>query len=188
MKELNFYLEEMNVHLEEKVEERTSELSKSEKKFRHLFSASKDMVFFGDNKYNLLDINASGLEMLGYARADAPLLDLWKIFNKEEDVDGYFKLIQKVGYVEDREFEFKKKDGSVIYVLLSATAVFDELGKLMLWLGGQDGMNLDGGGSTTMWIREKGHDRGRVVNQPSDGSERPVITAWGVFSQDPTGD
>ncbi|MBL7037827.1 MAG: phosphodiester glycosidase family protein [Pirellulaceae bacterium] len=60
----------------------------------------------------------------------------------------------------------------------------EELGKLMLWLGGQDGVNLDGGGSTTMWIREKGQDRGHVVNQPSDGSERPVITAWGVFSQD----
>jgi len=58
----------------------------------------------------------------------------------------------------------------------------EELGKLMLWLGGQDGVNFDGGGSTTMWIREKGQDRGRVVNQPSDGSERPVITAWGVFS------
>jgi len=59
----------------------------------------------------------------------------------------------------------------------------EELGKLMLWLGGQDGVNLDGGGSTTMWIRDEVGDRGRVVNQPSDGSERPVITAWGVFSQ-----
>ncbi|MFH1265518.1 MAG: phosphodiester glycosidase family protein [Planctomycetota bacterium] len=50
-------------------------------------------------------------------------------------------------------------------------------------LGGRDGVNLDGGGSTTMWIREQGQTEGRVVNQPSDGSERPVITALGVFSR-----
>jgi len=126
MKDMNLYLEEMNIHLEEKVEARTAELSKSEKKFRHLFSASKDMVFFGDSGDNLLDINESGLEMLGYTRVDAPHLDLRKIFNNEKDVDNYYKLIHTDGYVEDREFEFKKKDGSIIYVLLSATAVYDE--------------------------------------------------------------
>ena len=38
-----------------------------------------------------------------------------------------------------------------------------ELAKIMRWLGAKDGINLDGGGSTTMWIHSKG-----VVNYPSD--------------------
>ncbi|HEB70863.1 MAG TPA: PAS domain S-box protein [Desulfobulbus sp.] len=131
MKELNLHLEEMNIHLEEKVEERTAELSKSEKKFRHLFSASKDMVFFCDTEHNLMDINESGLEMLGYSPSYAPLLDLHVIFNNEYDVEQYFSSIQEDGYVKDREIQFRRKDGSIIYVLLSATAVFDEQGTMV---------------------------------------------------------
>ena len=33
-------------------------------------------------------------------------------------------------------------------------------------------LNLDGGGSATMWLKDRG-----VVNRPSDGSERPVTSA-----------
>ncbi|MFH1810237.1 MAG: phosphodiester glycosidase family protein [Pseudomonadota bacterium] len=44
-----------------------------------------------------------------------------------------------------------------------------ELGTLMKGLGAWTAINLDGGGSTTMWLRGSG-----VVNHPSDGSERVV--------------
>jgi len=40
--------------------------------------------------------------------------------------------------------------------------------KLFRWLGATSALNLDGGGSTTMWVR------GRVVNVPSGSSERAV--------------
>ena len=43
-----------------------------------------------------------------------------------------------------------------------------ELGNLLLELGALQAMNLDGGGSTTMVIRNL------VLNLPSDGKERPV--------------
>jgi exopolysaccharide biosynthesis protein len=42
----------------------------------------------------------------------------------------------------------------------------EELRKIMKWLGGVHGLNLDGGGSTTLWIRDRG-DNG-VVSYPSD--------------------
>ncbi|MBS1680322.1 MAG: phosphodiester glycosidase family protein [Bacteroidetes bacterium] len=38
-----------------------------------------------------------------------------------------------------------------------------ELAQIMRWLGAKSAINLDGGGSTTLWIRNKG-----VVNYPSD--------------------
>ena len=68
-------LKELNLNLEEKVEERTGELSKSEKKFRHLFTASKDMVFFTDNRQNIVDMNSSGYEMLGYSQLESIRLE-----------------------------------------------------------------------------------------------------------------
>ena len=52
-----------------------------------------------------------------------------------------------------------------------------ELAALLLELGATDAINLDGGGSTTMVIRNK------IVNKPSDASgERPVSDAILVFS------
>jgi len=43
----------------------------------------------------------------------------------------------------------------------------------LLKLGCVDAINLDGGGSTTMWIHQKG-----IVNFPSDKTgERPVSNA-----------
>jgi len=44
-----------------------------------------------------------------------------------------------------------------------------ELAALMVEMGAHRAINLDGGGSSTMWVRGSG-----VVNRPSDGAERTV--------------
>jgi len=46
-----------------------------------------------------------------------------------------------------------------------------EMARLMKMLGARDAMNLDGGGSTTLYLM------GKVMNSPSDGCERPVSQA-----------
>jgi exopolysaccharide biosynthesis protein len=44
-----------------------------------------------------------------------------------------------------------------------------------------DAINLDGGGSTTMWLKNKG-----IVNHPSDREgERPVSDAFLIIKQLP---
>jgi hypothetical protein len=53
----------------------------------------------------------------------------------------------------------------------------NELGTLLKGLGAADAMNLDGGGSTTMWLASGG-----VVNQPSDGAQRTVGNHLGVMA------
>jgi hypothetical protein len=57
----------------------------------------------------------------------------------------------------------------------SVGATLKELAKTMRMLGATDALNLDGGGSTTMWVK------GRTVNAPSDGRERPISTALVVL-------
>lgn len=47
-----------------------------------------------------------------------------------------------------------------------------EAAEIALWLGADEALNLDGGGSSTMLARVGG--RMVTVNQPSDGSKRPV--------------
>ncbi len=55
--------------------------------------------------------------------------------------------------------------------MLSVGMSMPELAELMLELGATEAINLDGGGSTTMWVA------GQVVNSPSDGRERSVANA-----------
>jgi hypothetical protein len=51
-----------------------------------------------------------------------------------------------------------------------------ELAELMSELGAWQAFNLDGGGSSEMWIKGRG-----TVNVPSDGTSRAVANHWGVF-------
>jgi exopolysaccharide biosynthesis protein len=80
-----------------------------------------------------------------------------------------------------------KPDGHVVLVVVdgrqwrSIGMTLGELAQLMLDLGCRDAVNLDGGGSTTMWVR------GEIVNSPSGGNQRPVGNALLVVSTAPHG-
>jgi exopolysaccharide biosynthesis protein len=55
-----------------------------------------------------------------------------------------------------------------------------EMAAEMLRLGCDDAMNLDGGGSTTLIIRDPSSGELKVVNQPSDKHERAVADVVGI--------
>lgn len=57
---------------------------------------------------------------------------------------------------------------------------YDELGAEMLRLGCHEALNLDGGGSSVLAIREPEAGKFRILNQPTDGRERAVANALGV--------
>jgi len=54
---------------------------------------------------------------------------------------------------------------------LSAGMTLDELARHLVGLGCLEAMNLDGGGSTTLWFD------GQVRNRPCDGYERTVANS-----------
>jgi len=55
---------------------------------------------------------------------------------------------------------------------------YDELAQEMLRLGCTEALNLDGGGSSVMAVREGGGFK--ILNQPTDGRERAVANVLGV--------
>ena len=73
----------------------------------------------------------------------------------------------------------KKADGTIVMMTVDgrqqATGMYgmtyDELSTMMMYYGVEEGYNLDGGGSTTMIIRN-GKGGFNVMNTPSDGGER----------------
>ncbi len=56
-----------------------------------------------------------------------------------------------------------------------------EMGQLMIGLGADDALNLDGGGSSTMLARSPGEAAPQVVNDPSDGGERVIPNGLGLL-------
>jgi hypothetical protein len=73
-------------------------------------------------------------------------------------------------------------DGHTLFLLVvdgpggeSGGMTAGELAEALRALGARDGMKLDGGGSSTMYIASRG-----VVNRPSDGVERTVANHLGV--------
>lgn len=81
----------------------------------------------------------------------------------------------------------KKSDGTIMLMTIdgraeeSAGVSLTELQSILRWLGGEYAINLDGGGSTTMYI--KGFSDNGVVNHPTDNKifdnkgERKVANA-----------
>lgn len=81
-----------------------------------------------------------------------------------------------------------KPDGTVLLVVVDGRAKKEaeglslpELARVMRWLGCSDAVNLDGGGSSTMYVKGRGLDG--IVNHPSDNcrfdpqGQRPVANA-----------
>lgn len=69
----------------------------------------------------------------------------------------------------------------------SAGVDLDELAELLVSRGAAQAIALDGGGSTTLALRQPGDVEVTLANRPSDGVERGVANSLVVFSYVPTG-
>ncbi|MBM7489251.1 hypothetical protein JOD64_000473 [Micromonospora luteifusca] len=79
-------------------------------------------------------------------------------------------------------------DGRIVYLVAlagrapaSAGFTIAELADLMRSLGADAAVNLDGGGSSTVAVREPGQAAATARNSPSDGGERLVANGIGIF-------
>ncbi|MBP7176037.1 MAG: phosphodiester glycosidase family protein [Thermoclostridium sp.] len=84
------------------------------------------------------------------------------------------------------------RDGKMLYMVAvdgrqshSTGMTMQELAAFMLEIGSWNAVALDGGGSTTMVSREPGTQTVAVQNSPSDGVQRKIPNAVGVFSKAP---
>lgn len=80
-------------------------------------------------------------------------------------------------------------DGKVVLMVLdgrqepfSCGGTMHELAQIMLEAGCKYAMNIDGGGSTTFGARPEGEDSFKVINRPSDGSERSISSGLIIAS------
>jgi len=136
-------IEEANAELERRVAERTSELERSEEKFRTVADNTYDWEFwFGPDK-SLLYVSPSCVRITGYTPAaffrDPRLFE--RIIHPADNTDGEFWPCCDPfeGPPHAREFRVLHRDGSVRWIGHVCQPVFDSKGKF----NGRRGSNRD---------------------------------------------
>lgn len=143
---------------------------------------------------SFIGIGNSGKPVIGYANEyDALKADLQEVTgggalltrNGEKVDNSRFPVALDpriaIGYTNDDIMYFVVVDGRNFYN--SSGATYADLSGIFYALGTHSSINLDGGGSATMMIRNPEADILQVRNKPSDGKPRPVAHAWMVLSE-----
>jgi two-component system NtrC family sensor kinase len=109
--------------------------------FKMLFENMPTGVFVSSKEGKFLNANQALLDMLGYESKEEFLnIDISKeLYVRPEDRDRFRKMIELDGHVTDYEVEFKRKDGSIIPILLTGHVRYDHQGNVI----GYEGLNVD---------------------------------------------
>jgi PAS domain S-box-containing protein len=121
--------------------QQAADLRSSEENYKRLFKTVGCGVFTSSAHGRFLDANPALLKMLGYDDKQEFLsLDLATgLYLRPEDRDRYREVIEKQGSVVDYEVEWKKKDGSIVYALLTSNVRYDSKGEIV----GYEGIVVD---------------------------------------------
>ena len=84
-----------------------------------------------------------------------------------------------IGYSSDGFVYFFCVDGRNEGV--SEGMVYTDMGSVLEAIGCYRAVNLDGGGSTVMSVRNPVSGKMATANKPSDGSERAVVNCWALY-------
>lgn len=113
----------------------------SEEDYRRLFTHVGCGVFISSKEGRVLDVNPALLKMLGYSSKSEFLeIDLaTDLYLHPEHRTAYRKEIEKSGFVVDYEVQWKRKDGTVIEVMLTSHTRSDSDGNIL----GYEGIVVD---------------------------------------------
>ncbi len=111
--------------------------AKSGPESRQTFSQPDLAIYSVTLEGKFTDISQSGVNMLGYASKEEILKsgEARAIFLNERDGEKIKELIETQGYVKDCEVMMKKKNGELLNILVTGTALHDETGKIYAYRG-----------------------------------------------------
>jgi len=111
-------------------------LKEAEQKYKRIFENLKDMVYVTTTDGKFIDVNQAGIEMLGYENKE----ELFKITVRDtylnpEERQKFLNEINREGFVKDFETKLKRKDGTPIDTLITASLRRNEEGRILGYEG-----------------------------------------------------
>ena len=106
-------------------------LRESEDRFRNLFENSRDALFIVTKDGRHLDVNQAALELFGYTREEMLALNARDRYVSAVDRERNRNLVDKQGFFKDLEIRYRKKDGTEMECLATATIRRDKDGNIL---------------------------------------------------------
>ncbi len=128
-------IEQQSQKLEQRVEERTAELRKSEEHHRTILQTAMDGIWLVDTQGHFIEVNMTYCRMSGYSMAELLSMSISDIEIEEspEGTAAHIRLVRERG--ADRfESRQRRKDGTVFDVEVSAQYRSDENGQIVAFI------------------------------------------------------
>ncbi len=110
-------------------------LKESEKKFRKLFEDSRDAIFMTRIDGKFIDANTSFLDMFGYNREELEDITAGNTYFNPSERSRFRAEIEEKGEVKNYEIMLRKKNGSVMNCLMTATTIKSKDGTVIGYQG-----------------------------------------------------
>jgi PAS domain S-box-containing protein len=172
-------VQSLNRDLELLVQQRTDQLSQSERKYRRVFEGSMDMIFILDAHTLFIDINHAGVQTLGYATKDQVIgaLALENLFVCREELKAVLNDLKKAGYIKDRECRVMSGTDRELILLISATGRRDHEGSIL----GYEGIAKDMTSRRNMERQLQIADKLASLGQISTGIAHEINNPLGII-------
>ena len=107
-------------------------LRESEEEYRKIFESTEEAIITTDSDSKILAANPAAAKMLDYDNPSELMgMSSIKLYVDKKQREPLFRKLKDKGHVKNYELTFKKKDGTLVNVLGSATIHRDEKGNLL---------------------------------------------------------
>lgn len=111
-------------------------LRKSEEEYRTLFESTPDPIIILNNTGNILQINKSGVEMLGYNEANEIIgRSILEFCLDKEQINRLAKEIKNKEQLKSFELDLINKDRSIVNTIVSVNVRYNENGEIIRYEG-----------------------------------------------------
>jgi PAS domain S-box-containing protein len=139
-------LEDLNKNLELRIKEKTEELEQahehlkaSERKFREIYANAIEGIFQTTRDGRLISVSPSFAQILGFESPEEVLATIrditLQLYVHPEDRYRFKQIIEQHGEISGFETQFRKKNGAIIDVAISAKVIRDESGNFLHYQG-----------------------------------------------------
>ncbi len=127
--------EEAELQLAQRIKMEGS-LKQSQERYRSFFEHDISGDYISSPEGKILDCNPAFLHILGFAsREEAMKFPAARLYPSEKDRSNFIREITEKRSLTSRESEYRRVDGSPVYVIENAFGQFDERGELRSILG-----------------------------------------------------